>query len=284
MVDNRFATVGQLRDRISRRQERAIKQLYRGVLSSLYKEEQRLKRLGQSDSIRMIQVRELRSTAIKLLRQVTNQLTPHAQAGIEEVVKATLELYGRNTAVAQSVTMSFITGNVYGGGWSLSSSIWGSNSRQVRDIYNIVARGNLLGYSFEQIADQLKKYVNPDKLYDWDGPGNLRIYSHSIDYNAQRLIRTLLTHAYQYSQWLMTHNDVGILGYRWHAQGPRACPICRERSGVIFPVNDVPWDHPNGMCYIEPVYSSAGNLSSFVDMATDTFIDSHYSSFSERIK
>lgn len=93
-----------------------------------------------------------------------------------------------------------------------------------------------------------------------------------------------MTHAYQYSQWLMTHNDKGLLGYRWHAQGPRACPICRERDMVIFPANDVPWDHPNGMCYIEPVYSSVGNLSSFVDMATDTFIDRHYSSFSERIK
>lgn len=284
MVDNRFATVGQLRDRITRTQERAIKQLYRGVLSSLYREEQRLKRLGHSDSVRMAQIKELRSTTINLLNQVTNKLTSHAQAGIEEVVKATLELYGRNTAVAQSITMSFITGNVYGGDWSLSSSIWGSNSRQIRDIYNIVARGNLLGYSFEQIADQLKKYVNPDKLYGWDGPGNLHIYSHSIDYNAQRLIRTLLTHAYQYSQWLMTHDDEGILGYRWHAQGPRACPICRERDQVIFPVDEVPWDHPNGMCYIEPVYSRQNSLQSFGDFATDTFINSHLRSFSDRIR
>lgn len=284
MVDNRFAVVGQLRDRISRKQERAIKQLYRGVLSSLYREEQRLKSLGLSESARAMQVQQLRSVAIRLMNQVANRLSGHVQAGVEEITSATLELYGRNVATAQAITMAFMSGNVYGGGWSLSSSIWGNNSKQINDIYNIVARGNLLGYSFEQIADQLKKYVNPDKLYDWDGPGHLRVYSHSVDYNAQRLVRTMMTHAYQYSQWLMTHNDDGLLGYRWHAQGPRACPICRERDQVIFPVDDVPWDHPNGMCYIEPVYSSVGNLSSFVDMATDTFIDRHYSSFSKRIK
>lgn len=283
MADTRYAIIGQLRDRITRRQAREIKQLYRGVLSSLYKEEQKLKKLGLSDSVRAMQIRELRSTTINLLSQVTNKLSSHAEAGMSEIVDATLELYGASAASTQAIVMSFVTGNVYGGTWSLSSSIWGNNSKQVRDIYSIVARGQLLGYSFEDIADQLKKYVNPDKLYDWDGPGNLHVYSHSIDYNAQRLIRTLMTHSYQYAQWVMTHNDPDILGYRWYSQGPRACPICRERNGTIFPVNSVPWDHPNGACYIEPVYSSRHDIDAFRDFATESFLSQHMGHFDELI-
>lgn len=283
MADTRYAVVGQLRDRITKSQARAIKQLYRGVLSSLYKEEQKLKKLGITDSVRVTQIRELRSTTIRLLRQVTDKLTSNAEAGMLEVIDATLELYGASTASAQAMVMSFVTGNVYGGSWTLSSSIWGNNSKQVRDVYNIVARGQLLGYSFEQIADQLKKYVNPDKLYDWDGPGSLHIYSHSIDYNAQRLIRTLVTHAYQYAQWAMTHDDPTLLGYRWHAQGPRACPICKERNGVIFPVNSVPWDHPNGACYIEPVYSSRHDMDAFRDFAVESFLTRHTHHFDKLI-
>ena len=34
----------------------------------------------------------------------------------------------------------------------------------------------------------------------------------------------------------------------------------------MFPKDQVPWDHPNGMCYIEPVYDSRrDNFQDIID-------------------
>ena len=277
MNQGRYRVIGLLRDELSNRQIRELKQLYKGVLRSLNREEARLKRYGQSSSARAIQIQELRSLTVSLLSNVSNAVYDRSQRSVQQIVKATADLYGAHSGIVQAVTASFIDGSVYGGTWSLSESIWGANSKQVRDVYNIVARGNLLGYSFEDIADQLKKYVDPSKLYEWDGPGSLHVTTRVIDYNAARLIRTLLTHAYQYAQWIMTHDDPGIVGYLWHAQGPRACQICRARDGRVYGIDEVPWDHPNGMCYIEPVYIEDDVLFNFGDFATREFIEDNIS-------
>ena len=103
-------------------------------------------------------------------------------------------------------------------------------------------------------------------MFYWNGPGDLHIFSHKVDYNAQRLVRTLTTHAYQKAVVDATYNDPALVGYRWVANGSRACPICLDRDGTVFLKDQVPWDHPNGMCYIEPVYNSKrDNFQDIID-------------------
>lgn len=285
MIDGRLKVISNVRDEISRRQVNEIKQLYRGVLRSLYREEKSLLASGvSSESMRIQQIHQLRATTEKLLKQVGNSIYNLSVSGITQMVDSTLDIYDMSTAIKQGIVAGFVTGSIYGGDWSLSSSIWGSNQRQLRDIYRIVARGQLLGLSVEDIAKQLQKYVNPDVYYGSSSDIDVYVSSHKIDYNATRLVRTLTTHAYQYAEWLVTYQDPNVIGYRWHAAGPRACPICRARDGVVFQKDNVPWDHPNGMCYIEPVYSDMSVLNEFIGYADDAFMMDFIWSYVDRLQ
>ena len=56
-----------------------------------------------------------------------------------------------------------------------------------------------------------------------------------------------------------------VKGYIWHADGPHSCELCDERDGQFFTAEDLPLDHPNGMCSMEPYIDT----SEIIDMASD---------------
>ena len=76
-------------------------------------------------------------------------------------------------------------------------------------------------------------------------PGTAKV----VDYNAQRLARTMISHAYQQSIERSVQYSPFVTGIQWHASGSRPCPLCQDRDGVIYAKGDMPMDHPNGMCY-----------------------------------
>ena len=72
-----------------------------------------------------------------------------------------------------------------------------------------------------------------------------------MDYSAQRLARTAVTHAYQLSLERATKDNPFVEGYRWHsAGGGRVCPLCQQRNGKLYEKGSLPLDHPNGMCVV----------------------------------
>lgn len=50
----------------------------------------------------------------------------------------------------------------------------------------------------------------------------------------------------------MTKNNPFVEDYVWHSNGSRACELCQDRDGRHFAKDDLPMDHPNGMCVMEP--------------------------------
>ena len=157
--------------------------------------------------------------------------------------------------IPQSTVNSLITGSVYGkpGSWSLSSAIWGDNEKTLKDIYYIMSQGIAAQMPIEDIAKKLSQYVSPTKQLSWTGLNGIRIYKHAVDYNAQRLARTLVQHTYQQSFVAATKDNPFVLEYVWLSNGPRVCPICADRDGAHFKKDKLPLDHPNGMCTMEPV-------------------------------
>lgn len=157
--------------------------------------------------------------------------------------------------VPQSTVNSLITGSVYGkpGSWSLSAAIWGDNEKTLKDIYSIMSQGIAMQMPIEDIANKLSQYVSPTKQLMWTGPNGMRIYKHAVDYNAQRLARTLVQHTYQQSFVAATKDNPFVTEYVWNANGSRACPICIDRDGTHYDKDKLPLDHPNGMCTMEPV-------------------------------
>lgn len=157
--------------------------------------------------------------------------------------------------IPQSTVNSLITGSVYGkpGSWSLSAAIWGDNEKTLRDIYSIMSQGVAMQMPIEEMAKKLSQYVSPTKQLMWTGPSGMRIYKHAVDYNAQRLARTLVQHTYQQSFVAATKDNPFVTEYVWVANGPRVCPICADRDGTHYKKDKLPLDHPNGMCTMEPV-------------------------------
>ena len=158
--------------------------------------------------------------------------------------------------IPQSTVNALVTGSVYGkpGSWSLSSAIWSDNEKTLKDIYAIMGQGIASQMGIKEIADKLSQYVNPNKQLKWSGPnGGPKVYKKSVDYNAQRLARTLVQHSYQQSFVAATKDNPFIKEYVWLSNGPRVCPVCADRDGQHFKKDKLPLDHPNGMCTMEPV-------------------------------
>lgn len=159
------------------------------------------------------------------------------------------------TSIPPNVVNNIVTGQIYESGWSLSKAIWGDNEKTMADIYGIVAKGRAMNMSAYDVSKLLEGYVSPAKAKSWNlkMPDGVWIYKKSVDYNAQRLVRTLNQHAYQQSIIQVAKDNPFIGDIIWHANGSRACPLCIERDGNHYKPQDVPMDHPNGMCTMEPV-------------------------------
>lgn len=179
--------------------------------------------------------------------------------------------------VPDSIVRNLITGQIYDSGWSLSSRIWGDNEQTMKDAYQIMAKGLAQNKPVYEIAKELEQYVRPSAKLPWNPvlamkntkTGKIeykRIYKKQVDYNAQRLARTLAQHSYQQSFITVTKNNPFVLEYIWHSNGSRVCPLCASRDGVHYKKNELPMDHPNGMCIIEPAIAE-----DMVDQLADWF-------------
>lgn len=171
------------------------------------------------------------------------------------------------TSVPTQVVNNLVTGQIYEGGWNLSSAIWSDNEQTLHDIYQIVAQGRAMNMSAYEVSKMLEQYVNPNKAKQWNltMSDGRRIYKRSVDYNAQRLTRTLTQHAYQQGVIQCAKDNPFIQSVIWRANGSRTCEICLDRDGKEYRWDEVPMDHPNGMCTMEPKIDMDKTLDQLAD-------------------
>lgn len=157
--------------------------------------------------------------------------------------------------VPDEIVRNLITGQIYDSGWSLSARIWGDNEQTLKDIYQVMAKGLAENKPIYQIAKDLEKYVRPSAQLPWNlrAADGVKIYKKQVDYNAQRLARTLVQHGYQQSFVATTQKNPFILEYIWRSNGSRVCELCLARDGKHYKKDELELDHPNGMCTMEPV-------------------------------
>lgn len=152
--------------------------------------------------------------------------------------------------VPADVVNNLVTGKVYANGWTLSKTIWGQYNIIEKDLGSIIAQGIAENAPTLQIAQAIERYVTPGAKKPWEWS---KVYPQSnkiIDYNAQRLARTLVQHAYQQSFEMAIKDNPYINKVKWHSalSHGRTCEICRERNGKIYKKGHIPLDHPNGLC------------------------------------
>jgi SPP1 gp7 family putative phage head morphogenesis protein len=267
-------TADGIRVELTKQQQKEIEDLYRRVAKNIAKEAEKIPRTT-SDAMRQQYLKKLQKQVDDQLEKLGEEiqgtithnmaLTAQAMVSANQQVLGSVGLYvqGAFSRVPDDVVRSVATGQLYKGDWSLSKAIWGNTKKTQKDINTIIAEGIAQNKSAYAIAKDLEKYVNPSAKKDWDWAKVYPGTSKKVDYNAQRLARTAVSHAYQQSFIRTTQKNPFVTKYKWlGSNSHRICPICAERDGKLFEKDELPLDHPNGMCTFVAVMDE-----SMVDMA-----------------
>ena len=286
MPELRLLEAEKVRAELTAAQEKQIRQLYMNAAAHVREWSSSLE--GR-ENISSILMREYLSQMEKDLIAEMERVGRTVQSLVEANMLATasavvtdmntvLNSFGisLNTAysfVPADAVQSVVTGRIYAGNWSLSQAIWGQDKKIQQDIHTVIAQGIAENKSAYDIAKDLEQYVNPTaaKPFNWG-----KIYPNTnrvVDYNAQRLARTMVSHAYQQSFVQTTKDNPFFEGYHWlTANNHRVCPLCRgyaediHGNGLpegVFPKDDLPLDHPNGQC----------TFSVYMTQTTDQIVD-----------
>lgn len=250
-----------LRYNLSQRQAKKITKMYSDLVKDLDKEISRLNLNQVSGQMQKSYLEGLKKDLCQEIINIHKKLEVDIPANMKDMADSIVrdnekffaqlgvDISGKLSHVPTDVVTNILTGSVYSGDWSFSKAIWGDSKKQIDDINSIVAKGVAMNKSAYDIAKDLEKYVDPKAKKPWDWGKVYPGTSKKIDYNAQRLARTLVSHAYQQSLIATTKNNPFVTGIRWRsAHTHRTCELCNERDGTLYKPEDLPLDHPNGMC------------------------------------
>lgn len=259
------------RDAIMASQKKEIAALYENWADEIGERAKFYSRKSTASSVvSERQMKELKKQLRTTSQQVSNEINKKIKTNMYTISDAVVadnvkwlasfgfSSKGLNAAfsyVPDSVVRNIVTGQIYTTGWSLSKAIWSDNEKALKDVYQIVAKGVAQNMPIYNIAKNLEAYVSPSKRKAWNltAPDGVKIFKKTVDYNAQRLARTLVQHSYQQSFIATTQGNPFITEYIWHSNGSRVCKLCLDRDGEHFSKDSLPMDHPNGMCTMEPV-------------------------------
>lgn len=288
-MPNEFVYAEGKRIQLTNKSKKQIKNLYKNVLSDMRKETERLKGRTNISSI-------LRTQLINGIARETKNEMNRVSGSVESIIKSLMLTMSKEVVLCNQemlknmgfpgiynylaysylpndIVQEIISGKLYEGRWTLSKALWSDKEKTLKDIDYIIAKGIAENKSAYDLAKDLERYVNPSarKAWDWSKvyPGTKKV----IDYNAQRLARTMVSHAYQESFVRTTKNNPFIENYKWlTSNSDRVCQICIERAesdhyglgAGIYPKDELPLDHPNGMCTFGSVITK-----SYTEIAKD---------------
>lgn len=160
------------------------------------------------------------------------------------------EIMANLAKIPQKVAHELMSGKFYQDGAGLSARIWNYSKQDQKGVDYIIQQGLLQKKSTLELAKDLEKYLDPSAKKDFEWR---KVYpnagSKTIDFNAFRLASTSITHAYQLATIRAAKENPFAEGLKWHsALSTRTCELCRSRHGQVFKIDEVPLDHPLGLC------------------------------------
>lgn len=258
-------TAEQARVQLTQKQQKHIEQIYKGVAKDI---DEKIKKLPNVSSahLQKTYLENLKKQVIDELDKASGDLQGMIEGNMKSVAESVLDstldftkkvglsVEGLYSHVPDEIVKSVASGQLYEGDWTLSKAIWKDHMKTQYNINTVVAKGIAENKSAYDIAKDLEKYVDPSAEKPWDWSKVYPSVGKKIDYNAQRLARTMVSHAYQQAFVRSTQKNPFVTKYKWDASNSaRTCPICAERDGKLYDKNDLPLDHPNGMCTFEAV-------------------------------
>lgn len=290
-----------VKEDITKEQQQKIRRLYQDAAKDIGREARKyqgvMEGTGALKKQRLYKLeKQLRHNLRKISREIENGIKNdmyNIAATVSEdnsYILKKLGLAGGTlfSGVPDTVVKSIATGQVYKGGWNLSTRIWGMQKKNLEDIHSVIAKGIAENKSTYDIAKDLERYVSPRARKSWNWSKVYPGTNKKIDYNAQRLARTLTQHAYQQSFVETTKKNPFVAEYEWRsACTHRTCDKCLEMHGQRFEKDKLPFDHPNGLCTVlavtpDSLQDVATQLGNWVNSQDGTYpeLDDWYSSIS----
>lgn len=272
---NPFQLADSEKRKLSRITQKRIKQLYEDVAKSLEDNVSSVDLTKPSGSLKQYYLKSMQDKVEKAVDGIDKELNSTIQNSAESsgglvvtaqntiMKRAGLSLEGAYGYVPEQVVKNLVSGSLYKGDWSLSQSIWKSGNKVKSDVQNVIAKGLAENKSVKDISEDLITYLRPSARKPWDWGKVYPGTSAQVDYNAQRLARTMIQHAYQQSMIQSMKYNPFCNGVVWHsvfAHG-RTCELCKERDGNLYELKKLPLDHPNGLCYFEPALDDMNNIA-----------------------
>lgn len=235
----------------------------------------------------------LNSSIPSNMKKVVNGMV---EDNIQQMAKFGLNIKGAFSSLPETIVESIMSGQLYNADWTLSKAIWSYTKKAKSDINKIVAEGVALNKSTYDIAKDLEKYVNPSAKKPWDWSKMYPGVNKVVDYNAQRLANTMISHAYQQAFVQTTKDNPFFDAYKWNISNSHreTCEVCRDRAekyhGVtingkrmmgVYRKNDLPIDHPNGQCTMTLVMSMS--MDDVVDSIANWYNGSGSKSMNSKI-
>lgn len=262
---------------LSKEQQKTISDMYSQLAKKTKEEADKLKNLdGVSPQLRSQYLKDLSKELKQGVKNIQEKLEEEIPKNMEKTAegvvkdnanwlkKVDMPIKGAFQRVPTDIVASIVNGDVYDGDWSLSKALWGNSQSQMKSINAIIAEGVAQNKSSYEIAKDLEMYVDPKAKKPWDWG---KVYPNSakkIDYNAQRLARTLVSHAYQQSLVATTKSNPFVTGLIWRSAEihGRTCQLCQDRDGKVYLKDELPLDHPNGLCtFIAEIPDSMMDIS-----------------------
>lgn len=156
--------------------------------------------------------------------------------------------------VPQAAVNEIMAGKLYKDRLGLSKRIWACTKKFEKDIDYILAQGIAEKKPIHEIAKDLEVYLNPNSVKSLKWVNTYPRASIQVDYRAQRLARTAINQTFQQAQKRSCQRNPFVSGIKWLTSNSHStCELCMSRNGVIYSVNNLPLDHPNGKCTTIPV-------------------------------
>lgn len=190
---------------------------------------------------------------------------------------------GAFAKVNTNVTNAILQGDIYSDGRSLSQRIWKLTGEFEGKVQDVINQGILQQKSTKELAKDLREFAKPPDKRPLSWRGDYESYkAYNINYSAKRLARTTINHAYQTATIESSQLNPFINKMRWETSGGhRVCEICASREGKEFLLDEVPLDHPNGMCVMIPVLEKdlkevAKEIRAWIDGEDNPGLDNWY--------
>jgi hypothetical protein len=291
--------------RLTLQQQRAVLKIYDDAIKSISEQVKKAGNRTLSKRWLTDYQKEIKRTRVALARQLNQSISVYTTRAAKEAAtgqskimalmfeKAAIDVGDHFTTafsnVQDNVIRDIISGGLYKDNKALSSRIWQTTGQNGKDIESIIAQGITEKKSATKLAEDLEQFVKPaaERPSNWGKAYPMLAYK-NIDYNAMRLARTSINHAYQTATIQSSQMNPFVEGIEWRSAliHGRTCQLCIDRHGQIFPKDDVPLDHANGLCTMVPYIPKslddvAEELNAWIYGGYNPTLDSWYEDYGE---